>query len=383
MQQRYYSLDVFRGATVALMILVNNPGSWSHVYHALSHAEWNGFSGADAVFPFFLFAVGNALSFVMLKLQQASTTAVYIKILKRTFLIFLIGYLINWMPFVKWDNNTLVPKDLSKLRIMGVLQRIALCYGIAALLIYHIKPRVTFLLSCLILIGYWAICFLGGDQNNPYSMQGFLGTYVDKFILGENLMYKGEGSTFDPEGLLSTIPAIVQVIFGYLVGLYIQQKGKTFEMLANLLVIGCVLVGCGLIWDSAFPINKKMWTSAYVVYSTGLAVLVLSILIYAIEFKNKRGMWSKFFDVFGKNALFIFMLSGIIPRIQALIRIKDGFATDGKIHYTTPFGWFYKYVCAPISTIPEIGSLLYAIITLLVFWTIVYWMDKKKIYIKV
>lgn len=383
MQQRYYSLDVFRGATVALMILVNNPGSWSHVYHALSHAEWNGFSGADAVFPFFLFAVGNALSFVMLKLQQAPTTAVYIKILKRTLLIFLIGYLINWMPFVKWDNSTLVPKDLSKLRIMGVLQRIALCYGIAALIIYHIKPRGTFLLSCLILIGYWVMCFLGGDQNNPYSMQGFLGTYIDKFILGENLMYKGEGSTFDPEGLFSTIPAIVQVVFGYLVGVYIQQKGKTFEMLANLLVIGCVLVGCGLIWDTTFPINKKMWTSAYVVYSTGLAIIVLSILIYAIEFKNKRGMWSKFFDVFGKNALFIFILSGIIPRIQALMRIKDGFAADGKIHYTTPFGWFYKYVCAPISTIPEIGSLLYAIIILLVFWIIVYWMDKKKIYIKV
>lgn len=383
MQQRYYSLDVFRGATVALMILVNNPGNWSYVYSALSHAEWNGFSGADAVFPFFLFAVGNAFAFVLPKLRQASDTTVYMKILKRTFLIFLFGYLINWIPFVKWDKDILVLKDLSKLRVMGVLQRIALCYGIAALLIYHLKPRVVFLLSCLILIGYWVICFLGGDVNNPYSMQGFLGTHIDKLVLGKNLMYKGEGTAFDPEGLLSTIPAVVQVVFGYLVGAYIQQKGKTFEMLANLLIIGCVLVGCGLVWDTVFPINKKMWTSAYVVYSTGLAILMLCILVYIIEFKNKKGIWSKFCDVFGKNALFIFMLSGIIPRLQGLIRIKDGFAADGKIHYTTPFGWFYKHVCAPISTISEVGSLLYAIVTLVVFWAIAYWMDKKKIYIKV
>lgn len=383
MQQRYYSLDVFRGATVALMILVNNPGSWSHVYHALSHAEWNGFSGADIVFPFFLFAVGNAMAFVMPRLQQAGDKVFLSKVFKRTILIFLIGFLGSWFPFVKWEDGALVAKEVSKLRILGVLQRIALCYCFASLLIYYTKPRITFLISCLILISYWALCFLVGDVNDPYSIQGFLGTHIDKIILSENHMYKGEGATFDPEGLLSTIPAIVQVVFGYFVGAYIQQKGKTFEMLAHLLLAGCILMACGLVWDVSFPINKKIWTSSYVVYSTGLAMLVLSILIYLIEFKNKKGMWSKFFDVFGKNPLFIFMLSGIVPRMQALIRIKDGFNTDGTIHYTTPFGWFYKYVCDPISSIPENGSLLYAIIFIIFFWAIGYWLDKKKIYIKV
>ncbi len=378
MQQRYYSLDVFRGATVALMILVNYPGSDDHVFSALTHANWNGFSGADIVFPFFLFAVGNAMAFVMPRFEAAGAAEFWKKVIKRTLLIFGIGVLLHWSPFVKWDGGILHWKPLDQLRIMGILQRIALCYFFASLIVYYAKIRQVFFICTVLLLGYWAVVLAFGD----YTIQGFIGTYVDNLILG-NHIYKKDIVPFDPEGLFSTIPAIVQVIFGYFVGLYIQQKGKTFEMLAHLLIGGCILMACGLMWDVFFPINKKMWTSSYVVYSTGLAMLVISMLIYLIEFKNKKGVWSKFFDVFGKNPLFIFVLSGVIIRLQSLIRIHDGITTKGEVNYISPFGWFYKHICDPLFAVKENGSLLYALSFILLLWAIGYWMDKKKIYIKV
>jgi predicted acyltransferase len=173
-------------------------------------------------------------------------------------------------------------------------------------------------------------------------------------------MYKGEGVVFDPEGLMSLFAAIVQVIFGYFAGDYILKKGKTHEMVNGLFVAGCVLALAGLCWGTVFPINKKIWTSSYTVYTTGLALLTLSVFIYIIEFKNWRGWWSKFFDVFGKNPLFIFVLSGALPRLLGLIRIPNGLNPDGKQLYTTPFGWFYEHICKPVSSNLNNGSLLYA-----------------------
>ncbi|NML19620.1 DUF1624 domain-containing protein [Pseudoflavitalea sp. G-6-1-2] len=393
MNQRFYSLDVFRGATVALMILVNNPGSWSYLYPPLAHASWHGCTPTDLVFPFFLFAVGNAMAFVMPRLEAAGTNVFLKKVFKRSILIFAIGLFLNWCPFVKWSDSGLVFRHWtdpnnpeSGVRILGVLQRIALCYLFASLIIYFFKIRGAYVISVIILLGYWMLTMLLGTPGDPYSLSGYFGTNIDKAILGAAHMYKGEGVAFDPEGLTSTLPAIVQVIFGYMVGHYIQQKGKTHEMLSGLFVIGSVLVFTGFVWDMAFPINKKIWTSSYVLYTTGLGTMVLSVLIYLIEFKEAKGAWSRFFDVFGKNALFVFALSGFLVKVLPLFRWIDHVNEQGKPVYTSPLNWFYEHVCSPLLAFtnnPKNGSFLYAVCLLAVYWLIARWMDKKKIYIKV
>jgi predicted acyltransferase len=227
------------------------------------------------------------------------------------------------------------------------------------------------------------MCWWLGDTNDPYSLQGFFGTGVDKAVVGENHMYKGEGLAFDPEGLTSTIAAVVQVIFGYYTGKYIREKGKTFEMLSHLFIAGAVLIFIGFCWDIIFPINKKIWTSSYVVYTTGLALMVLGLFIYLLEFRNAKGAWSRFFDVFGKNPLFIFFLSGFLPRIFALFRWVDHHTHTGLPVYLSPLPWFYQYVCKPLSANLKTGSLIYAICMIAFYWSIVYFLDKKKIYIRV
>lgn len=392
MNQRYYSLDVFRGATVALMILVNNPGSWEHIYAPLKHAPWHGCTPTDLVFPFFLFAVGNAMAFVIPKMEEKGTTYFISKLFKRASLIFLIGLFLNWSPFVMWQNDHLVLKGwewvtgdgaVHGIRILGVLQRIALCYLFAGLIIYFLKPKGAAIASVIILLLYWWLCKFFGDAAGPYSMNGYFGVALDKAVLAEPHMYHGEGVAFDPEGLASTLAAIVQVIFGYFAGWYIRQKGKTSTMLKGLLVAGIICIGIGLLWSLAFPINKKIWTSSYVVYTSGLAVCVLAVFIYIIEFINLRAVWSRFFDVFGKNPLFIFCLSGFLPRVLGLISISNGVSADGKPMYLSPFGWFYEHICKNISADLRNGSLLYAICMLVFYWVIAWWLNKKKIYIKV
>jgi predicted acyltransferase len=380
-KQRFYSLDVFRGATVCLMILVNNPGSWSHIYSPLKHAHWHGLTPTDLVFPFFLFAVGNALSFVMPRLEAGGDGMFWKKVIKRSLIIFLIGLFLAWSPFVKWSGDHIVfkywvdpDKPESGIRILGVLGRIAICYFFASVIIYYTKARVAFLIGLLILILYWALCFLLGDKSDPYSMAGWFGNDVDKAILGLPHIYKGEGIPFDPEGIMSTLPAIVQVIFGFIVGDYIHKKGKSFEMLSGLFVAGVALLITGFCWDMVFPINKKIWTSSYVVYTTGLAIITIATMIYMIEFKNAKGWLSKFFDVFGKNALFVFALSGFLPRVLGLIRLGDG---------VNPWNWLYKKLFIFIPGDPKIGSLVYAICIITFMWAICFWMDKKKIYVKV
>lgn len=386
MKERYYSLDVFRGATVALMILVNNQAG--PTYTPLDHAPWHGCTPTDLVFPFFLFAVGNAMAFVMPRFHQAGTAAFMTKVIRRTLLIFLIGLFLNWCPFVMWQHDKLVARPwewtsddgvVHGVRILGVLQRIAVCYFFASLIVYFFKPRAVYALSITILLLYWLICWWFGAPGGPYSLEGYFGISVDKAILHEPHMYHGEGIAFDPEGITSNLSAIIQVVGGYFAGRYIQQKGKTFDMLTHLFIAGLLLVFAGFCWDLAFPINKKIWTSSYVLYTTGLAILTLGTAIFFIEFKNARGAWSRFFDVFGKNPLFIFFLSGFLPRVLNLVRFNDG---NGG--HTTPFGWFYNHICRqPFITDERLSSLLYAVSLIILYWLIVYVLDKKKIYIRV
>jgi len=383
LKERFYSLDVFRGATVCLMILVNNPGSWSYIYPPLKHAPWHGLTPTDLVFPFFLFAVGNALSFVMPRLEAGGDALFWKKVLKRSILIFAIGLFLTWWPFITKGDDGFVFKqwayindegNLRGVRILGVLARIALCYFFGAIIIYYLKPKGSLYVGILLLLVYWGLCYLFGNPADPYSMTGWFGNDVDKAILGEAHMYRGEGILFDPEGIMSTIPAMVNVIFGYLAGNYIQQKGKNYEMLAGLFVAGVGMLIIGYCWDLVFPINKKIWTSSYTVYTSGLALLTIATMIYLIEFKNKKGVLSKFFDVFGKNALFVFALSAFLPKGLALIKFSDG---------SNPWNWIYKNGFSKLSSDPRFGSFLFALCVILFMWLICWWMDKKKIYIKV
>lgn len=400
-QQRYYSLDVFRGATVALMILVNNPGSWSHIFSPLEHAKWNGCTPTDLVFPFFLFAVGNAMAFVMPKFEEKGTSYFLKKIIKRSILIFGIGLFLNWSPFVQWHGDNLVFKQWSFInikpdgtsfedgvRILGVLQRIAICYLIASLIVYFFKPKGAFVAAIIILFGYWLLSLLLGDSLDPFSITGHFARNIDIAILQKHHMLhidKIDGAVFhlDYEGLASSIAAIAQVILGYLVGFYIQQKGKTYEMLSNIFVAGILFLAAGYCWDMVFPINKKIWSSSYTIYTSGLAILTIGVMIYLLEFKNAKGIWSKFFDVFGKNPLFIFVLSGFLPRLLTLFRIYDHTDENGNPVYLSAFGWFYEHICKNISTDLRVGSLVYAVSMIIFYWLIVYLLDKKKIYIKV
>ncbi|RYY61530.1 MAG: DUF1624 domain-containing protein [Chitinophagaceae bacterium] len=381
MNQRFYSLDVFRGATVCLMILVNNPGSWEHIYPPLEHAPWHGLTPTDLVFPFFLFAVGNAMAFVMPRLETAGSRVFWQKVLKRTFLIFLIGFVLNWWPFFHrtdagisfrhWVN----PENPdSGIRIMGVLQRIALCYLLASVMVFYLKPRRSFVAAMVILLFYWAACLLGNPAD-PYSISGWFGTSgVDIPVLGVAHMYKGEGIPFDPEGLASTLPSVVSVIFGYLAGDYIRNKGKNFEMVTGLFVAGVALLLTGYCWDMVFPINKKIWTSSYTVYTSGLAFVALATMIYLIELREIRGGLARFFDVFGKNALFVFALSAFLPETLWLVRFENG---------SNPWSFLYDHVYALIPGDPRVGSLLYALTVIAFMWAVCYVLDRKKIYIRV
>jgi len=382
LKNRFYPLDIFRGITVAFMILVNNPGSWSYIYAPLGHATWHGCTPTDLVFPFFLFAVGNSLSFVIPRLQAQGSGVFWQKTTRRTLLIFLVGLLLNWFPFIRYSADGLLEaKPWSSLRIMGVLQRIALCYFFASVMIYYLKAKGAFWCSLVLLAGYWLLCLALGWPD-PFSLQGWFGTGIDKWLLGEQHMYKGEGVAFDPEGIASTIPAIAQVVAGYLTGNYIIQHMTSAtgipSGLRRLLLAAGACILAGWVWGQFFPINKKIWTSSYVLFSSGLAIALLVVITYITEIKHTKG-WGKFFDVFGKNPLFIFVLSGVVARLYGLFRIKD--MENGVAVYKGLGKWSYDHFFAPAFGNMN-GSLLYAVFHVLVFFAIAWWLDKKRIYIR-
>ena len=269
--QRFLALDVFRGMTICFMIIVNTPGNGGTIYAPLQHAFWDGFTPTDLVFPSFLFAVGNAMSFVMNKWDNLPQQKVLWKILKRTFIIFLLGYLMYWFPFFRFDKSPIELNPISETRIFGVLQRIALCYGIASLMIYYLRPKISLIVSIGLLLGYWLLLYNYG----PYDMHHNPVTDLDIKLIGENHLYKGEGFPFDPEGFLSTFPAVANVIGGYYAGILIQKKGKTYEGLSQILLIGFFLEAMAFLWNYGFPINKKMWTSSYAVLAVGLDFLII------------------------------------------------------------------------------------------------------------
>lgn len=366
-QSRYQSLDVFRGMDVMLMIIVNSPGgplNWS----PLEHARWNGFTLTDLVFPTFLFVVGNSMSFSMGKYEALGNAGVLKKVFKRTAIIFLLGYLMYWFPFVQQNElGDWIMKPLSHTRIFGVLQRIALCYGFAALIIHYWKTKGAIYFSIVALVAYRVFLAAFGDM----SVEGNAGSRLDMWLVGANHLYHGEGVAFDPEGLLSTLPAIVNVLAGYLVGRFIQENGQNYETIAKLMMAGALLILTALWWDLFFPINKKLWTSPFVMLTVGIDLLVLPILIFLIDMVGKK-KWTYSFMVFGRNTLFIYLLSEVFVILMGTVPVGDQSLYD----------WIYTTVFNPTFG-DYLGSFLFAFWVMASCWVVGWVMDKKGIYVKV
>jgi predicted acyltransferase len=369
---RFTTLDIFRGMTICFMIIVNSPGSGAVQWAPLDHAAWIGFTPTDLVFPSFLFAVGNALSFSKKKFE--SNPAFLAKIFKRSIIIFLLGYLLYWFPFMHRDQGTWIFNPISNTRIMGVLQRIALCYLFGSLIVHYCSKKTAVIISIALLLIYWAFLLIYGEAGQEYSMLGNAGTKLDILILGNAHLYHDHGGpiAFDPEGLLSTITGIVNVIGGYLAGAYIQRKGKNYECIAKLLICGAGLIALALFWGQFFPIAKKLWTSSFVLLTIGLDLVILGILIYVIELKKIK--WgSNFFLVFGRNSLAIYLLSELLLIVIQLILVKPGLSLYAWINKV-----FYQVVFPG-----ALGTLMFAICFMLLCWIVGYIMDKKKIYVKI
>lgn len=371
--ERSVSLDVFRGMTVCFMIIVNTPGAGATPFSPLLHANWNGFTPTDLVFPSFLFAVGNAISFTITK--HTTDAAFFSKVLRRTILIFLLGYLMYWFPFVARDAGGHYDwRPIGRTRVMGVLQRIALCYFFASVMIRFLSTRAVIITSAVLLIGYWVLLLAFAYEHDPYGIVNNAGTHLDKFILGDSHLYHGEGIPFDPEGILSTIPAIVNVVIGYFAGKYIREKGRGFQTVSELLLGGALLIFLALCWNSFFPINKKLWTSSFVLLTTGLDLCILAALIYSVELKGWNAFnWTKFFTVFGKNPLFIYLLSELLAITFYFVLVSGG------KHF---YAWINEVIFQAIMPGP-FGSLLFALIFMLLCWSVGWWLDKKKVYIRV
>ena len=364
-QERLLSIDVLRGLTIAAMIIVNTPGSWSHVYTPFLHAKWHGCSPTDLVFPFFLFVVGLSMAFSYAKFDGSNTLKWVGKAMKRTALIFLIGILLNWFPFFH--------QNITDLRIFGVLQRIALAFGGAALLIIFLKEkRLLIIASFLILVGYWALMYYGGGMD-PYTLESNLATKFDVGLVGSNHVYNGFGIPFDPEGLISTIPCVAHVIIGYLIGNVTRQYSSNKQQLIRYLwIYAILLVAGGLIWSLSFPINKPLWTSSYVLYTIGIGTFFYSILIWILDVK-KITQWAFPFKAFGLNPLVSYILSGLF--VKAFIHIFNW--ENGN-----PYNWIYSNISENIIS-PKFGSLLQALIYTTFIWMFAYILYRMKKVIKI
>ncbi len=362
---RLISLDIFRGLTIAFMIIVNTPGSWQYVYAPLRHAKWHGCTPTDLVFPFFLFIVGVSMWFSLKKYGNELNGSSFLRIARRTASIFALGLFLNIFP--SFD------RDYSTLRIMGVLQRIALAYGLGALICMSVNRDYLWIVTAVILLLYWALlAFFGGVD--PYSLEGNFVLRIDKLILGTDHLYKGFGIPFEPEGLLSTVPSICTVIIGYYTGELVGRKSEGGKNVLKILVIGAALIGLAILWNKFFPINKALWTSSYVLYTAGIAMMVLSV-IYWLADVVKFQKWGWFFVVFGTNALFSYFLAGIWTRMMLLIKIPAG---NDEISL---YSWFYEKICVPVAGNLN-GSLMFAIIQMLFIWCIALILYRKKILIR-
>jgi predicted acyltransferase len=365
---RVAALDVMRGLTLALMIVVNLQIGEGKSYAQLLHASWDGLTLTDLVFPTFMFVVGTSLSFTLEKYERLGEATVLRKVLTRTALIFLCGYLLYWFPFFRIDAaGHFVLAPISHTRIFGVLQRIALGYGAAALIVHYTGRVGAISYSLGALLAYWWLMSAFGD----YSLAGNAAIKLDKLVLGDAHMYHGEGVAFDPEGILSTLPAIVNVLAGYLAGRFVRDRGSGGGTIVRLILAGAVCVLVALWWNTVFPINKKLWTSSYVLCTVGIDLGVLAILVGMVPDAQRRAS-TYFFEVFGRNTLVIYLLSESAEKLLHMFRVGPQSLLD----------WVYAVGFASWAG-DKAGSLLYAVAYMLCCWVVACAMDRRGVYVKV
>ncbi|GLR17114.1 membrane protein [Portibacter lacus] len=344
------------------MIIVNTPGTWKYVYTPLKHASWEGSTPTDLVFPFFVFIVGLSMVFSFSRIAGQEKSAIALKILRRTALIFLVGLFLNWFPFFH--------KNIADLRIMGVLQKIALSYGGAAFIVLYARKSWLPYITAVVLLGYWALLYgLGGEI--PYGLDDNIVRTVDLKILGESHLYGGFGIPFDPEGLLSCLPSIGTVLLGYIFGSRILAVESKSKLIQEYTIAGALLVGAGLVWGMSFPIIKALWTSSYVLYTAGLALLVFAILIYVIDVAGWK-KWAYPFRVFGLNPLLAYALSGLVFRLFIYVFKFDG---------THPYKWAYEHFFNPTFG-NYFGSFFQAFTYMALIWFFSWLLYRKNIVIK-
>lgn len=365
--ERVVSLDVFRGITIAGMILVNNPGSWSSIYPALKHAEWHGWTPTDFIFPFFLFIVGVAitLSFKNRLAKGATKKELVSHIFRRGVIIFGLGMFLHLFPYF----------NFSTVRIPGVLQRIAVVYLFASMMYLFFSIRVQVIISIIILIFYWLAMTVIPVPNygaGNLTPDGNLAAYIDRLIFSGH-MWK---TNWDPEGLLSTFPAIVTTMLGIFTGLWLGKDKEKYKITTGMFVAGYVLIVLGVIWDMGFPINKYIWTSSYVLFMGGMALNFLAFCYYVIEIKNIK-WWTQPFLVFGMNAIASFFLSSLFAKILNIIKVTD--LHDESISLK---GYIFKNFFEPYFA-PLNASLFFAICYVVLWYLIMLIFYKKRIFIKV
>ncbi|MDQ6785802.1 MAG: DUF5009 domain-containing protein [Acidobacteriota bacterium] len=378
-QGRLLSLDVFRGITIAAMVLVNNPGTWSAIYPPLEHAEWHGATPTDFIFPFFLFIVGVSITLALGKRGENGgvNSELHLKIFKRAVVIFLLGLFLATFPFYNFSKGEWL--DPSNVRIMGVLQRIAICYLFAALIFVHTNWKQQAIIAAALLLIYWALMTLinvpGCDVTTFSDKACNLAAYLDRTILTENHIWK-QSKVFDPEGLLSTIPAIATTLAGVLTGHWLRRKKDGGETVSAMFFFGIVLTTIGWIWNFWFPINKSLWTSSYVVYMAGLALCFLGFCYWLVDIKGYR-KWTKPFVIFGVNALALFVGSGVMARLLGLIKLNGAGGKTISLQEAI-FNNVFLPVAEPIN-----ASLMFAISFILVWLFLMWLLYRKQIFIKV
>jgi predicted acyltransferase len=360
---RLLSLDVFRGITIAGMILVNDPGSWEHIYWPLEHAQWSGWTPTDLVFPFFLFIVGVAITLSLGRRVESGgvTRDVYLKIVKRTLIIFAIGLFLNGFPHF----------PLSEWRIPGVLQRIAVCYFFASIIFLNTRVRTQILISIGLLLFYYILVMTvpaPGYAAGDLTKDGSLPSFVDRVVFGKHVW--AQAKVYDPEGILSTIPAVVTTLIGVLTGTWLRSERSRIEKAAGMFVAGAVLVAIGWAWNAFFPINKALWTSSYVMFTGGLALQFLALCYWLIDIKGYR-RWAKPFEIFGLNAIALYVLADLLANFFELI--KFGGDSLG--------GWIYNFFGSFLS--PINASLAFAITFVLVCFFFMWLLYRRRIFIKI
>jgi len=367
--ERLVSLDVFRGITIAGMILVNNPGSWEHIYWPLEHAQWHGWTPTDLVFPFFLFIVGVAITLAFASRVESgrSTRDLYVKVIRRTLIIFAIGLFLNGFPYF----------NFAELRIPGVLQRIAICYFLASIIFLNTKVRTQVAITIALLVVYWLLVKLvpaPGFAAGDLTKEGSLPSFVDRVVFGKHVW--AQAKVYDPEGLLSTVPALATTLMGVLAGHWLRTSKSAYEKVAGLFVVGALCTAVGWAWNAFFPINKALWTSSYVLFTGGLALQFLAICYWVIDIKGYR-KWAKPFEVFGVNALALYIGAGLMADLLGVIKLTGA---DGS---KVPLGfWIYDNVFTPLAS-PINASLAFAICFVLVWLALMWILYRRKIFIKV